>query len=194
LNISFVTMMYGMGLPILFPIAAFSFLTLYCMEKILLHYVYREPPMYDEKLNKNALSILTYAPILYLAFGYWMLSSKQLLGNELPHTWKYLDDVNIQSGHKWSEVFSGAAYESSTPSMPLLVTFWVIFTLVFFRNTLLKLWNWVPFLSVADFEIDEGLPDYFKAIDENDLKWSVFEERYAREILNLTTQDDYCLE
>jgi hypothetical protein len=160
------------------------------MEKILLHYVYREPPMYDEKLNKNALSILTYAPILYLAFGYWMLSSKQLLSNELPHTWKYLDDVNIQSGHKWSEVFSGAAYESSTPSMPLLVTFWVIFTLVFFRNTLLKVWNWVPFLAVADFEIDEGLPKYFKAIDENDLKWSVFEERYAREILNLTTQDD----
>jgi hypothetical protein len=190
MNIVFVTMMYGMGLPILFPIAAFSFLTLYCMEKLLLHYVYREPPMYDEKLNKNALSILTYAPILYLAFGYWMLSSKQLLSNELPHTWKYLDDINIQSGHKWSEVFSRAAYESSTPSMPLLVTFWVIFTLVFFRNTLLKVWNWIPFLAVADFEIDEGLPEYFKAIDKNDLKWSVFEERYAREILNLTTQDD----
>lgn len=81
LNISFVTMMYGMGLPILFPIAAISLLVLYCMEKLLLHYVYREPPMYDEKLNKNALSILTYAPILFLAFGYWMLSNKQLLGN-----------------------------------------------------------------------------------------------------------------
>jgi hypothetical protein len=76
LNIAFVTMMYGMGLPVLFPIAAFSFLTLYVMEKLLLHYVYREPPMYDEKLNKNALSILTYAPVLFLAFGYWMLSNK----------------------------------------------------------------------------------------------------------------------
>ena len=50
--------------------------------------------MYDEKLNKNALSFLIYAPILYLAFGYWMLSSKQLLANELPHNWEYLDDVN----------------------------------------------------------------------------------------------------
>jgi hypothetical protein len=95
LNIAFVTMMYGMGLPILFPIAAFSFFTLYCMEKLLLHYVYREPPMYDEKLNKNALSILTYAPILFLAFGYWMLSNKQLLGNDLPHEWRYLNDIDI---------------------------------------------------------------------------------------------------
>lgn len=190
LNIAFVTMMYGMGLPILFPIAAFSFFTLYCMEKLLLHYVYREPPMYDEKLNKNALSILTYAPILFLAFGYWMLSNKQLLGNDLPHEWKYLNDIDIQSGHKWTEVFTGAAYEADKPSMPLLVTFWVILTLVFFRNNLMKLWNLVPFLSIASFEIDENLPNYFKAIDENDLKWSVFEERYAREIMDLKTLDD----
>jgi hypothetical protein len=105
LNIAFVTMMYGMGLPILFPIAALSFLTLYVMEKLLLHYVYREPPMYDEKLNKNALSILTYAPLLFLSFGYWMLSNKQLLGNELPHNWMYLNDIDIESGHNWSQVF-----------------------------------------------------------------------------------------
>jgi hypothetical protein len=76
LNIVFVTMMYGMGLPILFPIAALSLLVIYCMEKMMLYFVYREPPMYDEKLNNNALSILTYAPLLFLSFGYWMLSSK----------------------------------------------------------------------------------------------------------------------
>jgi len=193
LNIAFVTMMYGMGLPILFPIAAFSFLTLYCMEKLLLHYVYREPPMYDEKLNKNALAILTYAPILFLAFGYWMLSSKQLLGNDLPHTWKYLNDVDIESGHHWTEVFTNAAYQSSMPSMPLLVTFWVLLILVLFRNTLLKLWNKITYLSVANFDIDEGLPNYFESLDENDLKWSVFEERYSREIMNLTVLDDETL-
>jgi hypothetical protein len=76
------------------------------------------------------------------------------------------------------------------PSMPLLVTFWVIFTLVFFRNTLLKVWNMIPFLSVANFDIDEGLPNYFEAVDEDDLKWSVFEERYSREIMNLQILDD----
>lgn len=76
LNIVFVTMMYGMGLPILFPVASLSLLTLYCVEKTMLHYCYREPPMYDEKLNTNALSILTWAPCLFLSFGYWMLSNK----------------------------------------------------------------------------------------------------------------------
>jgi hypothetical protein len=190
LNIAFVTMMYGMGLPILFPIAALSFFTLYCMEKILLHYVYREPPMYDEKLNKNALAILTYCPILFLAFGYWMLSNKQLLGNDLPHTWKYLNDVDIESGHHWSEVFTNEAYMSDKPAMPLLITFWVVLALTLFRKYILKLWNSIPFLSVADFNIDEGLPKYFEAIDEDDLKWSVFEERYSREIMGLKILED----
>lgn len=83
LNITFVTMMYGLGLPVLFPIAAISFLGLYLVEKTMIYYAYRQPPMYDEKLNNNVLTILTYAPLLFLSFGYWMLSSKQLLTNDV---------------------------------------------------------------------------------------------------------------
>lgn len=67
--------MYGLGIPILFPIAAISFLTLYMVEKYMIHYVYRQPPMYDEKLNNNVLGLMTYAPLMLLAFGYWMFSS-----------------------------------------------------------------------------------------------------------------------
>ena len=33
LNICFVTFMYGLGLPILFPIAALSFFIIYCVER-----------------------------------------------------------------------------------------------------------------------------------------------------------------
>ena len=50
LNITFVTFMYGFGMPILFPIAAVSLLVLYFVEKTLLFYAYRLPPMYDEHL------------------------------------------------------------------------------------------------------------------------------------------------
>lgn len=56
-------MMYGVGLPILFPIASASLLLLYLIEKLFLYYSYREPPKYDSSLNKNALSILTWAPV-----------------------------------------------------------------------------------------------------------------------------------
>ena len=40
LNTVFVTFMYGLALPMLFPIAAFTFLNLYVSEKLLLAYYY----------------------------------------------------------------------------------------------------------------------------------------------------------
>lgn len=104
LNITFVTMMYGLGIPILFPIASLSILTLYCVEKLMLHYSYREPPMYDESLNKNALNILTYAPLLFLSFGYWMLSSRQLFENDHLTAVTYANEPKT-SGHMISTIF-----------------------------------------------------------------------------------------
>jgi len=191
LNIVFVTMMYGMGIPVLFPIAALSLFVLYCVEKFMLYFVYREPPMYDEKLNTNALNILTWAPLLFLSFGYWMFSSKQLLGNSLFHKYDYLNDQDIKSGHEWTEVFSNAAYGTDKPSMPLLYLFWTLLVLTVFKDLLLKFWNLFPFLAVGDFEIDEGLDNYFKTLDTNDRQWSLSEERYYRKNLGLRVLGEY---
>lgn len=76
MNIVFVTFMYGAGLPVLFPIALFSLIVLYTIERLLVAYSYKQPPMYDDKLNKSTINMLMFAPILYCAFGYWMFSNK----------------------------------------------------------------------------------------------------------------------
>ena len=47
----YIAFMYGMFIPILFPIAAFGIASMYITEKISLIYIYREPPMYDETLK-----------------------------------------------------------------------------------------------------------------------------------------------
>ena len=83
MNITYITMMFGAGLPVLFPIAAAAFLVLYTVENFLLYYVYKQPPAYDEKLNNAVLARLSYAPLFILAFGYWMLSNHQLLNNDI---------------------------------------------------------------------------------------------------------------
>lgn len=67
--------MFGMGLPMLFPIAVFALLVLYLVEKGMIYFSYRQPPLYDDLLNNNALSLLCWAPLLFLSIGYWMLSS-----------------------------------------------------------------------------------------------------------------------
>jgi len=58
LNIVYVTCMYGAGMPILFPIAAFNFFNQWMVERILVAYVVRQPPALDAKLTQNCVAML----------------------------------------------------------------------------------------------------------------------------------------
>jgi hypothetical protein len=73
LNTVFVTFMFGTALPILFPIAVFTFFNMYVCERVLLVYYYPKPPVYDEELNDLALKITKWAPIFLIFFGFWTL-------------------------------------------------------------------------------------------------------------------------
>lgn len=68
--------MYGYGIPLLFPIAALTFLSYYCQEVYLLFYYYKEPPKFDKSVSDMVIRISMYAPLLYLGFGYWMANSQ----------------------------------------------------------------------------------------------------------------------
>jgi hypothetical protein len=192
LIISFVTMMYGIGIPILFPVAAASILVLYSMEKLMLAYSYRMPPMYDERLNNNVLGLLTYAPLVFLSFGYWMLSSKQLLTNEV---YEFVSSSDVKkTGHVFSEVFTSKAY-SAQPAMPLLLTFWFFLFGIVFRGILYKIvTRFFPKLKIGDLEIDEDLDNYFHTLDDHDRNWSIKEEEYSRDVLKMKILDDETLE
>ena len=73
LNTVFITFFYGMALPLLFPIAAFTFLNLYVVDKLAITYYYQEPPKYGIKLSKYALKWLKKAPLFMFFFGYWVM-------------------------------------------------------------------------------------------------------------------------
>jgi hypothetical protein len=68
--------MFGAGIPILYPIAFLSLITFYVIERLLVAYSYREPPLFDQSLNREAIKMLMLAPILYLSVGFWMYSNK----------------------------------------------------------------------------------------------------------------------
>jgi hypothetical protein len=185
-------MMYGIGIPILFPVAAFSMFTLYMVEKIMVYYIYRQPPMYDEKLNTNVLNLMTYAPLLLLSFGYWMLSSKQLLSNDVSYV-----EVSGQiplTHHVWTSFFTADGY-SSKVALPLVIMFWVFLFGTLFRNVIYRyLSHFFPqSIPVGEFEIDENLDNYFKTIDDNDRNWSITEEENARRTFRLSILTDETL-
>ena len=101
----FITFMYGFGMPILFPIACASFIVLYIVEKWMLFYGYKLPPMYDETLSQDVLNKMQFAPILYMALGYWMCSNRQLLANDHLAPMVHTTDVN-ESLHTYGSIFS----------------------------------------------------------------------------------------
>jgi hypothetical protein len=75
LNTVMVCMMYGVALPIMFPIAAFTCFNYYIVDRFLITYYYQRPPIYDDKLNNAALSTMKIAPIIMLFFGYWCMGN-----------------------------------------------------------------------------------------------------------------------
>lgn len=178
LNVSFVTMMYGFGIPMLFPIAVGAFITLYFVEKMMLYYAYRMPPMYDMRLSESVLRKLEFAPMFFAFFGYWMVSSNQLLSNDFLEPVQYASSVEIVN-HGWLSVFTPSGWAS--PAWPLLVYgIWSIVVLIFGGIIHRWLGERIPFIKIGDVKIDEDIPDYYATLNTNDLKWSIEEENHYR--------------
>jgi hypothetical protein len=75
LLILYVTFMYGILLPVMFPIAAIAIFNIFVTDTLMLTYWYQKPPMYDDKLYTEALEILKLAPLLMFGLGYWAMSN-----------------------------------------------------------------------------------------------------------------------
>jgi hypothetical protein len=98
LNIVYVTMMFGAGMPILFPIAAFNFMNQYICERIIVAYQVQLPPALDDKLTQNLIKMLAFSPLFMVLNGYWMLSNEQMFNNK----WDWIPTYQamMPSGHQ----------------------------------------------------------------------------------------------
>jgi hypothetical protein len=76
LKVMAIAMTFGMGMPILFPIAALNFFIYWTLETYLITYQHKIPPMMSNDLEKNANKIFSILPFIFLANGYWMLNNQ----------------------------------------------------------------------------------------------------------------------
>ena len=186
MNVAFLALMFGTGMPQLFPIAALSFVVLYSIENYMLYYLYKKPPDYDEKLNDSILTNMTRAPLLLYAFGYWMLSNKQLL-----QTYPRWDEETqtgglrsitykgeaFQAEHFWYEFLNPAYIFKSGPAGSLLLAFWLYFWYLVARAPV----SWCVNKCCGQFtldevEIDDDIDKYQNCLDDDDKRWSAMEE------------------
>lgn len=181
MTISFITFIYGFGMPILFPIACVSFLVLYLVEKLLLFYGYRLPPMYDERLSQDVLNKLQFAPVLYLVFGYWMASNMQLLSNDHLYPISSQTDTEV-TGHTYWTAFTAGGWEGI--KWPMMLVF-IFLTLIYFCGTFMEkvIGHCFPSLMIGDIELNEDIDNYWASLDEGDRKWSLKEEENSRSLL-----------
>ena len=92
-----ISMAFGVGLPLLFPIVFINLCIQYILDRLLTVYLYRQPPMFDAELTETALNIIQWAVVLYLGVGYWMMSNKQIFSN-LVIPKEYSKEV-LKTGH-----------------------------------------------------------------------------------------------
>ena len=192
LNVVFVTFMYGFGLPILFPIACITFMVTYIIEKASLYYSYRQPPAYDEKLSNACLEKMWWAPVLYIAFGYWMADSKQLTSNDYLGNVLMTTSSTFQSGHVMSDVFTPAGWSGLGFSM--LFTFCATIVMYFFGGLAMDLLSEkISWIAIGDIELDEEIDNYWKCLEQEDRDWAIKEEEYSRNEFNMQIMLDASL-
>lgn len=156
LNITFLAMLYGLGMPIMFLMAAIIIFNQRLAERIQVAYNYRQPPAMDNSLSDSVLSIMKYAPIMLLFNGYWLMDNRQFFDN----VWHYKDKV---TENMWADHLPGYRVCQSSPLFLMSVTcvaLIVVQTIV--PAELLLKWGFT--MSQDELEVDEDLPNFFTAL------------------------------
>jgi len=186
LNIVFVTFMFGLGLPMLFPYALLAIIVLWVSEKALFFYSYRLPPMYDASLGTNVINKMKVAPIFMMVFGYWFFSSNQLLNNRQISPVMRKSDTPL-TDHTYASLFKEDGWNA--PAWPLLVMSFIMIVQYFFGGYLGGLVvRCFPSFKIGDIELNEEIDTYWNSLDDNDRKWTIAEEEHFRSFNKMSFQ------
>ena len=154
LNIVYITMMYGIGMPILFVLAAFNFFNQWVCERIIVAYQMRLPPALDDKLTVNCIGMLKLAPILLLFNGYWMITNRQIYENNWSYIGKSTDSMLSQHEVSFSIDWGTPALFMATAAVGILAIQKI------FSSYLMR---WGFTMQSVEIKVDEDLPNFFRS-------------------------------
>jgi hypothetical protein len=186
LNVVFVTMMYGFGQPLLFPIGALNLFNTYLSERIIVAYTMRLPPALDSRLLNYAVSQLKWAALLFILNAYWMIGSPQIFGID---SWSYKDlasDV-MKSGHKITLFKSQTA-----PIMYIIIMTVIMLTL---RMVAGKRLERIGFgVQEKEIDVDEDLPNVYNTLTMSAAQTFIQSNKYMQENYGFEFQDPDTIE
>ena len=71
-----ITFMYGMAIPVLFPITLVALINIYITDRLLLAYYFTQPEQVGLELHVNCMKNLKLAPFMMFIFGYWAMGNR----------------------------------------------------------------------------------------------------------------------
>ena len=173
-------MMYGVGMPLLFPVAAFNFMNQYLCERIIVAYTVPLPPALDDRLSNNMIALFLWSPLLMLFNGYWMLSNPEIFDN----AWSRRDSTI--SRMKSQHFFTGQVNWAAPIALMAGSAVFLIITTKIFQEQLMK---WGYSLQDKKIEVDEGLPNFFNVIKLSQADQIVKEEENMKNNFEISMND-----
>lgn len=166
--------MYGLFIPILFPITLLGIFSMYMSETLLLAYWTRKPPSYDERMTQRVFELLEYPPIFMFSFGYWALGNRQIFFNMPGHFDLTADQTSFTPGHR---VFGEEGIKIEwgwTPSIISLFIFGIMCLYVTVSQAIFRIMGCIS--SKRDAQgfkrnssiADEKLGNYFDCLTKED--------------------------
>jgi hypothetical protein len=159
-------MLYGVGMPVLFPIAAFTYIIFWLHERYHMAYNYRLPPSFDDKLTNNTVQMLRYSPILLLFNGYWMLGNLQIFNSII--NLKENATSLMSTSHSLSTIYN---VSQASPLLLIGIAVFVIFFLQTYMGGYLSAWGFG--FSDVEINVDENLENFFEAVKLSEADWLV---------------------
>lgn len=186
----YMSFIYGLFLPALFPIAMMGIANLYICEKYQIYYWYRKPPMFDDKLNKQAIGILLMAPIAMFMMAFWAFGNTQMFFGVA---------ASIDHNNKIPD-----------PQHPLFMAGFnqthmclIIFLSLLFGRTLSVLYEYLKSKvatndaddnDVLDKDVEENIDFYWRSLEGSDQKNMYADEVYKRNKFGIKGLSDAALE
>ena len=171
MNVVWVAMIFGPGVPMLYPCACFTFIVNYIDERLCLAYYFKQPPNYDHQLSLDSIEIMKWAVPVNLFISFWMFSNQQIFTN---HVHPVVDTLaNEVTGHTLS---NGLDVIPAWPCLVVGIIVTLYLTYQLFRNQVIK--KYFPSLLKPEITIVEDLPPFTRALREEDRTWLIEEETH----------------
>lgn len=162
MNITFTAMMYGLSMPMLFPLAGLSIYSMRVCNRIQVAWLDKLPPAMNDSIMGQVLNVLKFSPLFLIFNSFWMMDNKQMFDNQWNYKLYSLD--RMPSGHLVTHRIG-----QSSPLFYVCMTSICLLILQFVIPTELLMKAGFS-MAKDDVRVDEDLPDFFdvvKLVDAN---------------------------